>query len=125
MKDYDTISRSLKYPSKPRKAEPKRDDFPNNTAWGAALDTYEVEFANQMVAYKADLETYHSQAQKVDQEFWADLYEDLGWDRLPPKVASALRTMAWEDGHSSGYGEVYNHALGYDSLVDAILESVK
>jgi hypothetical protein len=125
MKDYDTISRNLRYPAKPKKAEPKREDFHNNATWGAALDAYEVEFANQMAAYGADLETYHSQAQKVDQEFWNELYEDLGWDRLPTKIASALQTRAWDAGHSAGYNEVYNYAIDYGTLVDAILEELR
>ncbi len=120
MKDYNTLSRQLSYPTKPKKVEPKRESYKNNAEWGIALDTYETQFAMEMDAYKAGLNKYHEESGRLDTEFWAELYEELGWDKLPTSIAQALQNRAWDSGHSSGYGEVYCVASDYCSLVDAI-----
>ena len=125
MRDYNTLSRNLSYPTKPKKVEPKREAFNNNTEWGIALDAYETQFAMDMDAYKVAVASYHDKAASIDAEFWSELYAEMGWNRLPPKVAAALQSLAWEEGHSSGYNEVYNCACNYDSLVDAIMDELK
>lgn len=125
MKDYNTLFRSLNYPSKPKKVEPKRESFKNNTEWGIALDAYETQFALDMQAYKDAMEKYREETRKLDTEFWAELYEDMYWDKLPASIARALQSLAWEEGHSSGYNEVYNVASSYYNLVDAIQKELK
>lgn len=125
MRDYNTLSRNLNYPTKPKKVEPKREAFNNNTEWGIALDAYETQFAMDMDAYKVAMASYHDQAASLDAEFWAELYEELGWNTLPEKVAGALQGRAWESGHSAGYGEVYCHASDFASLVDAIKDELE
>ena len=125
MKDYNSLSRQLSYPAKPKKVEPQREDFKNNTEWGVALDAYEAQFALEMQAYKDGLEKYHEEAGRLDTEFWAELYDELGWNNLPERIAHSLQSMAWESGHSSGYGEVYCVASDYCSLVDAIQKELK
>ncbi len=125
MKDYNTLSRSLDYPAKPKKVEPKREAFPNNTEWGKALDQAELDHAADMAAYKVKLDAYHDKSNQLEKEFWEELYAEMGWDRLPKKIAQALQSRAWEEGHSSGYNEVYNCACDYDTLVDAILDELK
>lgn len=121
MRDYDEIFRSLKYPTKPRKKPPVREDFSNNTAWGAALDAYDVQFAEEMKEYKIAIDAYHAESKNVDTEFWKDVYAELGWDRLPIEVAQALQAHAWSTGHSSGYMEVYNHACDLDEITTSII----
>ena len=122
MKDFDTIHRAMKYPVKPKKNPPVRDNFKNNTEWGIALDQYEIDFAADMAAYNVRIDAYHTEANQMEADFWKELQEDLGWDELPEKIASALRSLAWESGHANGYNEVYSAACDYYNLVDAIRE---
>lgn len=124
MKDFDTIYRAMTYPVKPKKNPPVRENFKNNTEWGIALDQYEIDFAADMTAYNVRIDAYHTEANRMEEEFWKELQEDLGWDNLPEKIASALRSRAWERGHSSGYNEVYAVACDYSDLVNAIREAL-
>lgn len=124
MKDFDTIHRAMKYPVKPKKNPPVRDNFKNNTEWGIALDQYEIDFAADMAAYNVRIDAYHTEANQMEADFWKELQEDLGWDELPEKISSALRSHSWERGHSSGYNEVYAVACDYSDLVSAIREAL-
>lgn len=124
MKDFDAIHRAMTYPVKPKKNPPVRENFKNNTEWGIALDQYEIDFAADMAAYNVRIDAYHTEANRMEEEFWKELQEDLGWDDLPEKIASALRSRAWEQGHSSGYNEVYAVACDYSDLVNAIREAL-
>lgn len=124
MKDYNEIYRSLKYPSKPKKNPPVREDFPNNTAWGVALDAYDVQFAQEQEDFKNAMDAYHEESRRIDTEFWNDLYAELGWDKLPVKVSAALQSHAWNLGHSAGYMEVFNYASDFGDIVDAVSDSL-
>jgi hypothetical protein len=66
-------------------------------------------------AFLAAIKPYKDEKSKLYDEFKADLFADLGIETNPKK--EKLFSKAWEDGHSSGYGEVYSCAL---DLVDLI-----
>ena len=122
MKNYDALFQQLQLPQKPKMAEVIRKNFSSNKAWGEALDLAEDEFESQNQKYKVELEQFYDTQNKLDKEFWYDLNNELGWNALPTSIASALRSMAWETGHSSGYMEVYNVASDYAGVVSAILK---
>jgi hypothetical protein len=122
MRDFNILMRGLNYPAKPKSKPPERKDFPNNASWGVALDEHDIAHAIVLEQYKNDLADYYEKQSKLDEEFWVELYDELGWDKLPAPIASELRSRAWDDGHSSGYMEVYCVASNYGSLVDAILK---
>ena len=51
---------------------------------------------------------YNEAKAKLEQEFWADAREELGYtDFLNDEGVSALEYKAYEDGHSSGFPEIF------------------
>ncbi len=64
--------------------------------------------------YKAR-QAYNAEANQLKEQFKRDLFEDLGIAGHPK--AEKLFAMAWENGHSGGYKQVYDEA---DTLADLI-----
>lgn len=61
--------------------------------------------------YRQEQNKPYKEAQaKLDQEFWQDARDELGYaEFLSAEGVSAIEAKAWEDGHISGYSEVYSH----------------
>ena len=67
-------------------------------------------------ALTAARQAYNAEAARLHQKFRDDLFVDLGITMHP--LRDKLFAKAWEDGHSSGYSEVYNCALGLMDLIE-------
>lgn len=66
---------------------------------------------------------YNEAKGKLEAEFWADAREELGYTEfLNDEGVSALEYKAYEDGHSSGFPEVF---CQLQSLVDFCQKIVK
>ncbi len=97
-KKYDEMHLQVEYPK--RDPKPDRKDFKSNTDWGKALDEWEKAERQ----YKSRIQEYHNQNNEIMLQFKAELLKSLGLENHPK--SELLWDMAWERGHSSGYGEV-------------------
>lgn len=51
---------------------------------------------------------YRTAEAALEREFWLDARAELGYDKfLTPEGVAALEAKAWDDGHSSGFSEVF------------------
>lgn len=73
----------------------------------------EQDFDNS--GYLEAIKAYKEEDARLLQLFWDDLAEEHGVTHNPKR--SMLEGIAWENGHSSGLGEVANV---YEKLVDLI-----
>lgn len=72
------------------------------------------------------IKPYREAERKLQEEFWADCREDLGYDKfLGPKGVAALEGKAWEDGHAHGFYDVYNHLSELCDLVVVLFSDHK
>lgn len=70
---------------------------------------------NSKLPYKADREAYRIDQQRLNALFQYDLEVEHGVENNPKK--DKLFSIAWSQGHSSGWAEV---ALHYDEMADLI-----
>ena len=70
-------------------------------------------------------EEYHAEETRLRNEFEQDVEQDLWITHLPDSVKSKLHALAWEDGHSSGFHEVYNCYDKYIELINAVIWAVR
>lgn len=67
-------------------------------------------------AFEEARKAYMKAEADAHSKFKADLFADLGIEDHP--LREKLFSKAWDDGHSSGYQEVYNCALGLVELFE-------
>ena len=82
-------------------------------------------FLSEKEKYKIDLEEY-----KIKNTFYGDesmkLYslleekikDDSGLNSIPEQYRDKVYSYAYQQGHGSGYGEVYNYLLGLVEIFD-------
>lgn len=70
------------------------------------------KFTDEVALKKARAE----RTQRIMAEFKRDLFEELGIANHP--MREKLYSKAWENGHSSGFQEVYNCALNLVDLIE-------
>lgn len=95
---YENKIKTLEYPK--RAVKPERARYANNATYGAAVDKWEV--AEQ--EFRTKRTEYNMQVGLIEQQFKTALLKELGLTGHPK--AEKLYAMAWEKGHSSGFGEV-------------------
>lgn len=72
--------------------------------------------------FKEAVKPYNKAKRAIEDKFWADCREDLGYDKLlNEKGIAAVEAAAWDRGHSSGYSEVYHALCDYVQLVEIVL----
>ena len=122
--NISNYNEELEKPKKPKElrgtGKPERQDFKNNAKWGIALDKWDEKITSIKEKFDKELEVYHAKTVEREKQFWLDLEDDLTWNELSTGLKSVLREMAWEEGHSYGYVEVYNYACSYSEIVQAI-----
>lgn len=67
-------------------------------------------------ALKAARVAYGAETQRIAEEFKKDLFADLGIENHP--MRGKLYKLAWDDGHPSGFQEVYNCACNLVDLIE-------
>jgi len=69
-------------------------------------------------AYKAAMKEYHKDQARLNLAFRHDLENEYGVSRdSNPDKADKLYSLAWDYGHSAGYGEVESHYDTFSELV--------
>lgn len=69
---------------------------------------------------------YVKKQKDLEQEFWIDAREELGYDQfLSEKGCAILEQKGWEDGHSSGFSEIYGHLYDLTQFAREMIENQK
>lgn len=112
--DFDLYSGAhLITPTKPRKPTIGRNpSYIEARAFADALEEYEREFKG----YEEDKRWYLSERSRLDTEFRGKLKKDYG---LSDEEFDVLWSEAYEQGHSGGIREMYNH---FDRLYEFVLK---
>jgi len=74
-----------------------------------------VEQIKDEIRYKQDRDEYYKKSNELEQQFVNDLFVEFGVENNPKKE-KAYR-LAYEYGHSAGYGEIYGY---FTDMVDLI-----
>jgi hypothetical protein len=101
------------YPKKPTKPTLNRTHTKKELSdYQKAFDTY----LKDEVKYKELRDFYRDESDAVDQVMIAYMKDISGFNaHVPDDKKDKVWNKAWSDGHSSGYGEVYNYLV---DLVD-------
>lgn len=131
MKDWD-------YYSKPKAAyfsfeeekayKQKLTDEINESKMTAAERTKALaELKGKVRQYETEYnKPYKEEQAKLTDEFWADAREELGYESfLDEDGVTALESKAYEDGHSSGYSEVFCVLGNLVEFAEAIVKGAK
>lgn len=106
----DYISR----PSKP---------FLKNNATSLEVKQYAVELENyelSLVGYTANKQIRDTKAKQLNNVLEEFLKKDSGfYEYIPKEKQNKVWNYVWQQGHSSGYSEVYNYLL---DLVDLFID---
>lgn len=97
--EFDNKYRAIPYPERPKR--PVREDFPSHTAYGIAMDEWE-ELNTQ---HDAAMAAYRAAQFAVIEEFKAAIAAEFGLTGHPK--FERMYAIAYDEGHSSGLGEVY------------------
>lgn len=102
-------SRAVPYPEMPK--APHRDDFESGKIFGVAVGIYEDE-KDRVQAIRRN---WQSEQAEVEQWFKTEIAKVLGLEGHPR--FDVLFRIAWQQGHSSGFGEVASHC---DALAELL-----
>lgn len=83
-------------------------------AYAKALE----QFEKSEIEYAKKETEYYKAKEEVDVIIRAYVKDMAGFHRIPEKYRDKVWSKAWEDGHSSGYSEIYNCLSG---LVDLFI----
>lgn len=79
-------------------------------------------------AYKAARVEYNRVSSEVESKVIQAMKKEIGGygdNEQDNKLFDLAYGKAYEDGHSSGFNEIYNYLLDYDDLIQRTLEIVK
>lgn len=123
--DFDKYKNTLHYPSrdefktvyvyKKGKLVTKKPATEVTTEDKAAWKDMVIENDFDEAGYRAAQTAYNHETSRLNELFKADALEYHGLTGHP-KADKAYR-LAWENGHSSGYQEVFNHLYDYADLL--------
>lgn len=102
---YSNLQRELPYPEQYfLPPQPTKKDFPNNQSFGKALDEWEEIEQQEKEKFVQKKKQWSISVSQIEDNFKTALLKYLGI--FDNKKAEKLFSIAWERGHSSGYGEV-------------------
>jgi hypothetical protein len=121
--DYRT---KLAWPDRLRKPIPPR----NHNQTVERVETYLQEMKDYEAnkpAHQSAIKAYEDDQRRLDEQFKADAIADIFGEDAPywPTVIEKIWLIAYEHGHSSGQGEVYNYLQDYSDIIDAIKEDLR
>ena len=90
------------------------------------FDTYEE--AKNKNAYEAARKAYNQASSEAEAKVIQAMKKEIGGygdNEQDNKLFDLVYGKAYEDGHSSGFNEIYNCLLDYDDLIQRTLEIVK
>jgi hypothetical protein len=110
--DFNKYKNQLPYP--PRPAKPTLPKNPTPEDYRKHADDMEVH-AQAVTKCLKEMDKYHAEQARLDTLFKQDALAEVGLTNHPK--ADKAYGLAWENGHSSGLSEVYNHLLDYAELL--------
>ena len=98
-----------------------------NTRTEAQKFSSNIEAVKDKEALGAQRKKYYEVENEVVGKVIQAMKDDLGYDNSEEdkKVFDLIYSRAYEDGHSSGFNEVYNYLLDYDSFVKEAFDIFK
>lgn len=115
--------REIKYPTKPitprmSSTSPSKDEI--------------IQYQKDMEAFESDMKVFTVETQIANQKMnkWMDTYMSFlafrdGLEDYPEEVRSAVYSMAYEAGHSAGYGEVSNYHISFAEFAIKVINAMK
>ena len=129
MNIYDKIRNFDYWPDVKVIDRPKKPKLPANPSaidahiYATALAEYEAA----LPIYNASLEVALTDQRRLDAQFKTDAINDVFGDDAQrfPATVERLWQIAYERGHSSGPGEIYNYLLDYDEVIKAVKKDLE
>lgn len=114
--DFTLYYNRVKYPDRPYKPQLEgKYTAAELRAHADALDKYEAE----MVVYHKEMDEYRKGEAEVDEAAKQAMLKDVGLQFHSKK--DEIYAYCWEQGHSSGYSEVYTHLVGIAPLFNEVV----
>lgn len=120
---------------------PKETEYPDRYAYTKVLldeiDSTPMTAADRALAIKGvservnkwfreQVKPYNNESRRLEGEFWCDCRADLGYDEfLNEDGCQELEHYAWQEGHSSGFPEVYNVLCELAVLAERLVKNRK
>jgi len=76
-------------------------------------------------AYEKQNADFYREEKRLRIEFSNDCRNDMGCNHMSPTLWSSIFENAWEDGHCSGFHEVYTNLDKYVDLANIAIDSIK
>lgn len=110
--NYEKYQNKISYPEKPKKPfiDSKIATPRMYREHAAALEFYEIEKEK----YDEKRKAYDEEDYRLEQEFKKNALEEVGLTNHPK--ADKIYAYAWQEGHSSGFSEVFNTLLELSEL---------
>ena len=99
-----------------------------NTKEEAMAFSNNIEANLDKAAYEAARSKYNQEDNKAIEKVVQAMKKEIGGygdNEKDNKLFDLIYCEAYEDGHSSGYNEIYNYLLDYDNLIQRAIKIVK
>lgn len=103
--DFEKYKNTKPYPERVR--EPRLVSQKPTDEQIIAYQKAKEEYSKKLETYNKQVKEYQEEDQRIMEQFWKDAFEDVGIPFDHPK-ASKISEIAWNQGHSSGFYEVYH-----------------
>ena len=100
----DLLDKIGPYPEKPRK--PVLLTGANSEAMRVYADAF-AEFEKKFAEFEAERVIYYQRKGEIEHMITDLISRESGLDSIPEQYRDKIWCIAWEEGHSSGYYEVY------------------
>ena len=127
MRDFDYYKTKLPYPSEKIFDAEKQKKLRNidNTALTKTQRDQRIEEVNQWVKESVLQlrKEYNIDEDRLQQEFYKDVEEELGMQSLPDAAKKAIHYYAYEQGHAYGFSSIYEQYGDLIQCIKDVLES--
>lgn len=112
--DYNQYNPTTPYPCRPEKPFLRKEDRDNSSALRKYLTLLEA-YEESMVEWRKKDEVYRGERYALEIEFKKNALDVCGILNHPK--ADKAYSLAYEDGHSEGFGGIYNALIKYAELL--------
>lgn len=127
MKEWVEYRTKVEYPSRTQKRNELTDAINKMPLTTKERNERLADVARLVSEWFAEAVIPHRDDEKrLLGEFWYDCRDSLGYEKfLKPDGVKALEAMAWENGHSSGFSEVYGSLVELSELAEVLVKNEK
>lgn len=121
---------------------PNKSDYTSYFAYKCGeskqFDTFEeakkfssnVESNVDKQSYEAARKAYNQASSEAEAKIIQAMKKEIGWiscgdSEKDNKLFDLAYSKSYEDGHSSGYNEIYNYLLDYDDLIQQAIKIIQ